>query len=313
MSLLSSVEATHPHNATLHTPWSQLLLPHFGCSKIALMRSWTQPITLQKKGGWLLSFSFKSKAECPKALGWFYYQLLHPDGDVQQPLKQACSSPFLVPSSTFFLLMFFAKVRDLPRSHGDRSEIWGWCDRERGWLTLYWSKVVLTKPGSSSQVKHLFPLEDRKRDKHGMHPPYTGMSLGFWCLLGTDQGPWLGWGLAHLFSGELATWGCCDYTWSREHVPLPGTLDISEGPRGPPAQTDWHPSLPECVQSLNLTYHTSSFPGHFSKERRTVSPIHRLLGNGNWSLPHQNHWWGYPFLWSGLDGLNDLLVMNGIH
>lgn len=72
---------------------------------------------------------------------------------------------------------------------------------------------------SSSQMEHLFPLEDRKRDKHGTHPPYPGMSL---YLLGTDQGLWLGWGLEHLFSGELATWGCSDYTWSREHVSLPG-------------------------------------------------------------------------------------------
>lgn len=148
MSLLPSVEATHPHNATPQTPWSQLLLPHFGCSKSALMRSWTPTITLQKKGEWLLSFSFKSKAECPKALGWFYYQLLPPDGDVQQPLKQACSSPFLVPSGTFLLLMFFAKVSDLPRSHGNRSELWGWCDREREdgclytgqWLS-WWNKL----------------------------------------------------------------------------------------------------------------------------------------------------------------------------
>lgn len=173
MSLLPSVEATHPHSATPQTPWSQLL-PHFGCSKIALMRSWTPTITLQKKGEWLLSFSFKSKAECPKALGWFYYQLLPPDGDVQQPLKQACSSPFLVPSGTFLLLMFFAKVSDLPRSCGKKSELWGWCDRERGWLPLYWSMVVLMKHAPVPKWSICFPWRTEKETSMGRIHPTLG-------------------------------------------------------------------------------------------------------------------------------------------
>lgn len=175
--------------------------------------------------------------------------------------------------------MFFAKVSDLPRSHGNRSELWGWCDREREDGCLYTGQCCLDETSSSSQMEHLFPLEDRKRDKHGTHPPYPGMSLRFCCLLGTDQGLWLGWGLEHLFSGELATWGCGNYTWSREHVSLPGHWTSLKDQGG------LLPRLTDILLCQNvfspwiLLITLPSFPGHFSKEGRTVSPIHRLLGN----------------------------------
>ena len=86
MSLLPSVEATHPHNATLHTPWSQLLLPHFGSLKLPLWDPGLQPLPCRRRED-----GFSHSASSPKQI----VLKLWGDSTIScSILMEMCSSPW---------------------------------------------------------------------------------------------------------------------------------------------------------------------------------------------------------------------------